>query len=136
MALLTLGTLLGLLVASIVAWQLGGALGTGVMLGFVFAAAMTGLGVAWQRHVVRWRPALFMRASVGSFIAKLACLLMGGLAFRFLEPAAVRVDYRSYLVAFVATTVTLLLMSAPEVARGFQDSRRAAPRALGGESAP
>jgi len=109
------------------AWQLGGALGTGVLVGFLSAAAVSGLGVAWLLHVGRTRPQQYLSAFGVSFASKLVVALMGGLAFRYIEPAALRVDHRSFLLAFASAALILLLVGVTEVSRVL----RGAPLAQG-----
>jgi len=113
----TIGTLLGLAVALLVALRLGGALGAGVLWGFVVGAALAGFGLAWQLHVGRTRPERLFHAVVASFLAKLACLLCATLVLRGLDPEAVYADHRSFLVAFGVAVVSLGLWSAPEAVR-------------------
>ncbi len=103
-------------------------------MGFVSAAAVSGLGIAWLIHVGRTQPQRFLSAFAVGFLFKLAVALMGGLAFRYIEPAAARVDHRSFLLAFASVAVLLLFVGAGEASRTLRASstargaRSAAPR--------
>ena len=120
---LTLATLISLPCATLVAWWLGGRLGTGVLLGFVMGAFMAGVGIAWQAHVARTKPEQAFNAFAVSFLAKIAVVLFGALAFRFVEPAARWVDYKSFLIAFAAAATVLLVASVPDTARVLRGQR-------------
>ena len=74
-------------------------------------------------HVMRTRPEQAFSAFTISFLAKLMIVLIGALAFRFVEPAARWVDYRSFLVAFAAAATILLVASAPDAARALRGQR-------------
>lgn len=127
---LTLGTLVGLAVASVVAWRLGGAEGTGVLAGYLTASCLSALGVAWQVHLLRTRPAQVMSAVVGAFLAKLAVVLLGAVVFRFVEPAGRHVEWRSFLVAFAAGALVVVAAGSLEalwtLRRGMKEERSAA----------
>lgn len=105
---LTIGTAIGALLAVAIAWNLGGALGGGVIAGFCLGAGIAGLGVMYQRHVLLTAPHRSFQALGISFIAKLAALLMGALAFRYIEAAGARADWRAFLVAFAVAVLIVL----------------------------
>lgn len=119
MSRLTAASLVGLAVAGFVAWRLGGALGGGVLAGFLLGASLSGLGCLHQRHVLRTRPEHVMQAVAATFALKLVVLVLGGLAFRYLEPAAARVDWRGFLVAYAAAVALVLPFGALDVARSL-----------------
>jgi len=121
--------LLALPLAALLAWHLGGTRGAGLLLGGVGGMAIAALGIAWQHHIARTQPTRMLEAFVQSFLAKLAILLMGGLAFRFIEPAAARVDHQSFLLSFAASAVLILFIGAPTVGQCL-----AASSAADGES--
>ena len=50
-------------------------------------------------------------------------LVVGAVAFRFIEPAAARVDYRSFLIAFAATATLLLVLGIPVATRALRGQR-------------
>jgi hypothetical protein len=108
MTLLSAVTLLGFLAACVSAWSLGGALGGGILAGYLLGAALTTLGSLHQRQVLARAPERALAALTASFLAKLAALLLGGLALRFLPAVGERLDWRSFLVAFAAAVVLLL----------------------------
>jgi hypothetical protein len=119
----TLATAAGALAAFVVAWRLGGALGGGVLAGFLLGAGLSGLGCLYQRHMLRVRPGGLMQAMAVSFLVKLVALVIGSLAFRFVEAAAARADWRSFLIAFAAAVMIVLPLGAMDATRGL------APRA-------
>ncbi len=104
----SIATTLGLVAAVLVAWQLGGALGGGVLMGFVMGAGMSVLGVLYQRHALIHRPETVLTATGVSFLAKFAVLFCGALVFRSIEEAAVWVNWRSFLVAYAAAVAVIL----------------------------
>ena len=122
---LTLATLVAFAAACAVAWRLGGTLGAGCLAGFLLGAGMCGLGVLYQRHTLLTRPEKSLQATVVAFLAKLVVLLIGGLAFRFLEPAAARADWRSFLIAFAAAVAVVLPLGAMDAVNATR--RRRAP---------
>jgi len=117
---LSLATLLGLAAAALVAWRLGGTAGTGVLAGFTLGAGMSGLGALYQRHQLRVRPDRVLAATAVSFLAKLVALLVGALAFRYVDAAAARADWRAFLVAFAAAVVVVLPLGVLDAVRGSQ----------------
>ena len=122
MTRLLIATLLGATAASVTAWQLGGALGNGCLTGFFFGAAISGLGVLVQRHVLLTRPDKIMHAVAATFLVKLAALVVGGIAFRYIPEAAARADWRSFLVAFAGAAALLVPIGALDAARAYQRS--------------
>ncbi len=125
---LSLGSLAALAVALAVAWRLGGTLGAGVVAGFLLGAGMSGLGVLYERHLLRTRPERALTAFVVAFLAKLAVLILGGVAFRFIEAAAMRVDWRSFLIAFAAAVAVVLPLGTLDAVRSFKRQVGTAPR--------
>lgn len=114
---LTLAMLLGLVVAALVAWRLGGTLGAGVLAGFLLGAGTAGLGALYQRHVLATRPEKAMQALAVSLLAKLVAVGMGALAFRYVEAAQERADWRSFLVAFAASVAVVVPLGAMDAVR-------------------
>lgn len=114
---LSLSSLLGFVLAAVVAWQLGGRVGNGVLAGYLLGAGMSGLGVMYQRHMLLTRPERMLTALVVSFLAKLVALLLGGLAFRFIPQVAEIADWRSFLIAFAAAVALVLPVGTWEAAR-------------------
>ncbi|MEW6074374.1 MAG: hypothetical protein AB1726_17500 [Planctomycetota bacterium] len=114
---LSIATLAGAVLAAVVAWRLGGALGGGVVAGYLLGAGLSGLGALYQRHMLLWHPAKAMAAVSVSFLAKLAGLLLGALSFRYIDAAGARADWRSFLVAFAAAVLVVLPFGALESVR-------------------
>ena len=129
---LTIATIVGALAAAVLAWRMGGSLGGGVLIGFLLGAGMTGLGVLYQRHMLLYRPSGAMQALVVSFLAKLAVLLMGALAFRYIEAAGQRADWRSFLVAFAAAVAIILPLGTMDASRIARRRAEAAKQGLQG----
>jgi len=99
----TLGILATLLVGVFVATRLGGVEGMGVVAGVLCGTSVAALGAGWQRHVIRTRPKQAMTAMVQTFLFKLAFVTIGAVSFRYIDAAAARVDWKSFLVAFVVS---------------------------------
>lgn len=132
MTRLSIACLAALAVAAVVAWRLGGTLGTGVLAGFALGAGFSGLGMLYQKHVLATRPERALVAFSISFLAKLFVLLVGALAFRYVEAAAVRVDWRSFLVAFAAAVAVVLPLGSLDLLSGLR--RTAAEHELPAQS--
>lgn len=114
---------------SVLAAQLGGALGGGVLAGGVVGGGLTTLAFLYLRHVLATRPARALQAAVVGFLVKLAALLLGALAFRFIEPAGARVDWRAFVIAYAAAVALLLPFSTWIAVR--EQRQRAGARAAG-----
>lgn len=110
-------TLAGLAGAVVLALQLERAVGMGVVSGYLFGAAISLLGVAWQGHVARVRPRDVMRATVESFLAQLGALLVSGLSLRFVEPLAPHADWRAFLLAYAFAAFLCLVSGSFDTAR-------------------
>jgi len=124
MTRLILATAVGALAAGVAAWQIGGTIGNGVLLGYLLGAAMSGLGGLYQRHVLRTAPRLAFQAMGLSFGTKLAAMVVFAVVFRYVEPCARRADWRGFLIAFAFAVVVVLPFAALDAVRG-------APRAPG-----
>ena len=124
---LTLTSLAALSLAILAAWKLGGTLGAGVLMGFFLGAALCGLGVLYQRHLLLTRPERFMTGLVVSFAAKLCALFLGALAFRFIDAAAARVDWRGFLIAFAGAVAVILPVATIEALRDLGPRSKAKP---------
>lgn len=122
---LTLATIATAGAAATVAWRFGGTLGTGVLAGYLLGAGLSGLGILYVRHTLLTRPEKSMGAMVVAFLFKLAALLIGALAFRYVEEAARLVDWRTFLVAFAFAAALLLPLGALDAARDLR--RRTKP---------
>lgn len=105
---LILAVLAALAVALLCASRLGGALGNGVLAGYLLGAGLSGLSFLYLRHVLATRPARVLQANVTGFLVKLGALLFGALAFRFIEPVGARADWRSFVIAYAAAVALVL----------------------------
>jgi hypothetical protein len=121
------GALLGAALAALVGWRLGGSAGAGIALGYLYGATLCALGLAWQIHWLRRRPARALRALAESMLVKLFALLGAALAIRYLAPVAERVDWRSFLIAFAAAVALVLVPGSLDLSRNAKSAK--APRA-------
>ena len=113
----TVASLLALAVAGVVAEQLGGRVGLGCMLGALAGTGMCGIGLLHQRHVLGHRPEQAMQSMMVSFLAKLVVLMVGALAFRYLEPVAARADWKSFLIAYAGVVALVLPIGTLDLSR-------------------
>jgi len=104
-------------VALACAYRFGGALGGGVLAGYLLGAGLAGLSVLYQMHLLATRPERAMAGSVMGFLVLLVALLIGALSFRFLEPVAERADWRSFLVTFSLAGALVLPLGTMEAVR-------------------
>lgn len=125
MTRLTLATLVGLALASAVAWRLGGALGKGVMAGYLLGASLAVLGALAQRWVFMRRPDQSLAAFALGFLTKLTALFVFVLVFRFFEPLGGSVDWRSFAVSFAAAVALVVPFGAFDAVRILRASRAA-----------
>jgi len=114
--------------ALVCASRLEGAQASGVIVGTLMGSGLSGLSFLYQRHVLLTRPEKVMQAAVVGFLVKLSTLLLGALAFRFVEPAGARVDWVTFVVAYGAS-VALVLPLATHLA--LREQRRRAAHAAG-----
>jgi hypothetical protein len=105
---LIFAVLAAFIAALLVASELDGALGTGVVAGYSLGAGLAGLSMLYTRHVLGTRPTRALAASLLGFFVKLATLVGGALAFRFVEPLAARADGRAFLISFAAAVALIL----------------------------
>lgn len=105
---LLLVALAAFVAALVFASELGGALGAGVLAGYLLGAGLAGLSFLYTRHVLATQPARALQATVVGFLVKLAALLLGALSFRFIEAAGERADWRSFVVAYAAAVALVL----------------------------
>lgn len=109
--------LAALVVALVCAQRFGGALGGGVLAGYLLGAGLAGLSVVYQMHLLATRPERAMAASVLGFLVLLVALLFGGLTFRYVAPVAERADWRSFLITFAVAGVLVLPLGTFEAVR-------------------
>ncbi|QDU67344.1 hypothetical protein [Engelhardtia mirabilis] len=127
-------------VAGVVAWILGGREGTGVLLGSLLAAGLTGLGMAYQRQVLATRPNLAVGVLGLFMVVKMFCLLIGAAILRYVPFAAERADWRAFVVAFAPVAVLALIVGAGDTMRRLKAQSRtgtgATEAGAAGSSAP
>ena len=116
-----LAIIAGLGVAVLVAWQLEGTFSSGIVSGYLFGASIGVLGVSYQRHVLRTAPHKLMNAMAVGFLFKLAGLLLAALSLRFIEPVARVLDWRGFILAYVAAALVSLVFGARDNARMLRE---------------
>jgi hypothetical protein len=117
------GALLAIALAAPVAWRLGGAHAGGIVAGVLLGGGLTLGFAAWQRHLITRAPRRVMQAVAAGLLCKLFALLAGVLLLRFVEPLGARCDWQSFLVAFAAAAVLVLLPRTVETMRLPKASR-------------
>ena len=116
----SIGTLLGLGCAVLVATLLEGALAGGVIGGYLFGAAIALLAAAWLRHVVRTAPERAMRALLEGFFMKFGGMVLAVVCVRYVPAAAQVADWRAFLVAYAAAALTILVLAALESSKALR----------------
>jgi hypothetical protein len=109
MTLTSITTLAGLALAGALGWTLGGSAGTGIVAGFCAGASVAGLCVLLQRKAAAQRPQLLLQAVLAGFLIKAFALLTLTLLVRFWPPLAAVCDALSFLLAFAATAIAILV---------------------------
>jgi hypothetical protein len=109
MTLTSITTLAGLALAGALGWTLGGSIGTGVLAGFCAGASVAGACVLLQRKAALHRPQLLLQAVLAGFLIKAFALLGLTLLVRFYAPLAQVCDTLSFLLAFAATAIAILV---------------------------
>jgi len=122
----TVTTILGSAAAALFAWRWSGAVGTGVLCGFLAGAAVSGLCILRLRMASKKDPGTIVRVTLEGFMVKLAFLLIGGLSFGLIEPLGELVDVRAFLIAFVSGAVLVLIPGTLETVRGLSVRRTSA----------
>lgn len=117
----------GLPVGAVVAWSLGGTVGSGAFAGVLAATFVSALGLAWTARAAAQGGRRALDGFVLAFLAKLALLALGALALRFVEPLAEVFDWSAYLLGFAATVVWALVANALGHARSPRLSRSTTP---------
>jgi hypothetical protein len=118
-----LGLALLLPVAAFAGITVGGASGLGIFLGFALGATLAGISVAWQAHCLRYRPEHASRAQLAGFAIKLGAAAVFAAAFRFVEPLADTVSWRSFLLAFAAAAILVLPLALLDLSRLMAEAR-------------
>lgn len=100
--------LIGLVAAALIAWQLGGSLGMGVIGGYLLGASLFAVGAAWQRKTCEAHPERSMQTLVLLALGKLFVIMISYLVLRFVDGASDHVSPKGFLLSFV---VAVLLVS-------------------------
>ncbi|MFT5283941.1 MAG: hypothetical protein ACI8TQ_000092 [Planctomycetota bacterium] len=139
------GVLIGLLLACLVARRLAAGDGTepgspalamGVIAGYLFGAAVSLWGVAYQKHVARTRPENVWVAYAAAFFAKLIGIAVGPMIV-FLFPAmAERMDAGAFVISYGFAAVIALLLGTAEVARAHKAKSILSSAALNPTNSP
>lgn len=125
MTLTSITTLAGLVLATGIGWSLGGSLGTGVLAGFCAGASTAGLCLLLQRKAALQRPQLLLQAVLAGFLIKAFALLALTLLVRYCGPIAEVCDALSFLVAFAATAIAILVPATLDTLRLLEGRKTA-----------
>ncbi len=96
----------------------------GVLIGFLGGSSMSMVGAAWLRHTLRFRPERVFAVQVGCTLSKMGVLFMGAFAFRYLQAASARVDWRSFLLSFILSVLLMMVLGTIDNARYLKDRQR------------
>ena len=102
-------TLLTLSAAAFIAWSMGGVLGAGVLIGGLGGASAASVGVLLQVNIAKTAPKRLFGAMVAAFMIKMFAALAGALAFRYVEAAAARADWQTFLISFALSAVIVMM---------------------------
>jgi hypothetical protein len=116
-SLLTIATLLGCLAALAVSFATGGTVGSGVMAGFLLGAAIGLFCLETLRRTSRVRPEYAFHAYLGTVFVKVLVMIGATLVLRFAEPLAARFEWRSFLIAYLAGALIVLVTGTPAAVR-------------------
>lgn len=117
---------IGLAVAGLVAWQLGGSSGAGALLGVLAATFVSALGLAWSERSRRLGPGRPLDGFVFTFLAKLGLLGAGALCLRYVPAAGEIFDWSAYLLGFAAAVLWAMLACSLPHLRSLRPHRSSA----------
>ena len=123
MNLTTITTSLGLVAAASLAVALRGAPGMGVLTGYLAGAAVTSSFLLRQRRVLRETPRRALQTMVEGFLAKLAAIVVATAVILAVPGLRDRCDLASFLLAFAAAVLLVLLPGTFENARILRERR-------------
>jgi hypothetical protein len=118
----SIGLLLGLGLAALVASRLEGSLAAGVLGGYLLGGAVALLSSAWLRHSLRMDVGRAMRATMEGFLMKLAVALLAAVTLRYIEPAGRVLEWRGFLLAYTVAAMVAVFLSAFETSRALKES--------------
>lgn len=108
-------TLIALLASAVaVGIGVGGARGTGIVLGAVAGGGLTMLALLWQRHVLHYRPERVFAATLQGFLVKLFALALLAACLRYVPQLNERADWRAFLVAYAMAVLALQALGTAE----------------------
>jgi hypothetical protein len=123
MNLTTLTTSLGLVAAASLAVALRGAPGMGVLTGYLAGAAVTSTFLLRQRRVLRESPRRALQTMVEGFLAKLGAIVVATAVILAVPGVRARCDLASFLLAFAAAVLLVLLPGTFDNARILRERR-------------
>jgi hypothetical protein len=126
MSLTSITTLAGLALAAGIGWSLGGSTGTGVLAGFCAGASVAGLCLFLQRKTALHKPQYLVQAVLAGFLIKAFALLGLTLLVRFYQPLAQVCDALSFLLAFAASAIAILVPATLDTLRLVEARKPAA----------
>ena len=115
MSLTTLTTLTLFALAAGLGWMLGGASGTGVFAGFLAGACVAGVSLAVQRKIARDHPRYVLQSVLGGFLFKACLMLVLTLTVHYVDALAAVCSAFTFLLAFAATTLAILVPGTHEL---------------------
>ena len=119
--------LIGLPFAALLAWTMGGAVGMGVIGGYLLGGSVFGFGHAWQHRVVAAHPERSMNTLVVLMMAKLLVLLFCWLLLRFVEGASSYVDTKGFLLAYVTAVMLVSFVGSFEAMTILKNQKAQTP---------
>jgi hypothetical protein len=105
----TITTVFALGLAALLAWRLGGVVGTGVLVGAMGGATVASVGASLQLKIAKTAPKRLFPAFTVGFLLKMFAALAGALAFRYVPEAAALCDWRSFLLAFAVCAIFVMM---------------------------
>jgi hypothetical protein len=102
-------TLITLSAAAFVAWSMGGVEGAGVLIGGLGGASAASVGILLQINISKTAPKRLFGAMVAAFFIKMFAALAGALAFRYVEVAAARADWQTFLISFALSALIVMM---------------------------
>ncbi|MDE0891655.1 MAG: hypothetical protein OSB14_05685 [Planctomycetota bacterium] len=102
-------TLLTLSAAAFLAWRMGGVEGAGVLIGGLGGASAASVGVLLQVNIAKTAPKRLFGAMTAAFMIKMFAALAGALVFRYVEAAAARADWQTFLISFALSAVIVMM---------------------------
>ena len=115
-------SLLVVALAAVVAWRLGGVLGTGIIGGALLGTAVALLGHALLAHGVQSDLEAAFKAMLIAFAAKLFFLVASWVVLTQLPAAAQVADVQGFIAAYAFAAVTVLTIGSFDHLRAIQQA--------------